>query len=382
MTNNYKRIILIGPMPPYRGGIARFSASLAEQLLELGHDVNVISFRKQYPKLLYPGKTEKDYSQSMSIADTKFVFSPLNPKDWSMTLKQIKCFQPDLVIDQWWTTFWAPATSWLIHKLNKARINTKILIHNAFPHESTKLDKKLTSWALRGGRSFVTMTELQAEYLRDAVGPQAEIVTVPHPIYKQFPVSGLSKVEVRKKIGLPLEVPVALFFGFVRPYKGLRVLLDAMAILKSENINIHLVIAGEFWDDQAVYEKQIVKLGIEDMVTIQANYIPDSEAGLYFEAADLFVAPYIDGTQSGSIKVAMNYQLPMVVTDTVVDGLLESLHYQYVVVPHGTAPSLAKGIRKALKLSLSTITNDQLGRESWARFICQLLSCSSQENKG
>ena len=113
MTTNSKKIVLIGPMPPYRGGIARFTASLAEELLDMGHDVKVISYRKQYPKLLYPGKTEKDYSQNISAAHTEFLFSPLNLKDWNDTFNQIKCFQPDLVIYQWWTTFWAPATSWL-----------------------------------------------------------------------------------------------------------------------------------------------------------------------------------------------------------------------------------------------------------------------------
>ena len=379
MTTNSKKIVLIGPMPPYRGGIARFTASLAEELLDIGHDVKVISYRKQYPKLLYPGKTEKDYSQDISAVPTEFLFSPLNLKDWNETLEQIKRFQPDLVIDQWWTTFWAPATSWLIHQVNKAGINIKILVHNAFPHDSTWLDAKLTAWALRDASSFVTLTETQANRLRSVVSSQTEILTTPHPVYRQFPNSGLSKVEVRKKLGLPLEVPIALFFGFVRPYKGLRILIDAMGILKSKGSRIHLVVAGEFWDDQDVYENQIAELGIKDMVTIRAHYIPDSEAGLYFEAADFFVAPYLEGTQSGSIKVAMGYQLPMVVTDIIVDELLESFPDQCVVVPRGVAASLAEGIRKALTLSPSTITVDQLERESWDRFISQLLSYSHQE---
>ena len=374
MTTNSKKIVLIGPMPPYRGGIARFTASLAEELMDIGHDVKVISYRKQYPKLLYPGKTEKDYSQNISAVRTEFLFSPLNLEDWNETFKQIKCFQPDLVIYQWWTTFWAPATSWLIHQVNKAGIKIKILIHNAFPHDSTWLDAKLTAWALRDASSFVTMTEAQANRLRSVVSSQAEILTAPHPVYRQFPNSGLSKVEVRKKLGLPLEVPIALFFGFVRPYKGLRILIDAMGILKSKGSRIHLVVAGEFWDDQDVYENQIAELGIKDMVTIRADYIPDSEAGLYFESADLFVAPYIGGTQSGSIKQAMGYGLPMVVTDVMTDHLVLDYPGGLSVVKSGDPEAFAEKIKEMLLSKFDTKSkNGNVLSNSWQPLLDVLL---------
>lgn len=374
MTTNSKKIVLIGPMPPYRGGIARFTSSLAEELLDIGHDVKVISYRKQYPKLLYPGKTEKDYSQNISAVHTEFLFSPLNLKDWNETLEQIKRFQPDLVIDQWWTTFWAPATSWLIHQLNKAGVNIKILVHNAFPHDSTWLDAKLTAWALRDASSFVTMTEAQANRLRSVVSSQAEILTAPHPVYRQFPNSGLSKVGVRKKLGLPLEVPIALFFGFVRPYKGLRILIDAMGILKSKGSRIHLVVAGEFWDDQDVYENQIAELGIKDMVTIRAHYIPDSEAGLFFEAADFFVAPYIGGTQSGSLKQAMGYGMPMVVTDVMTDHLVLDYPGGLSVVKSGDPEAFAEKIKEMLLSKFDTKSkNGNVLSNSWQPLLDVLL---------
>jgi glycosyltransferase involved in cell wall biosynthesis len=295
-------------------------------------------------------------------------------KDWNETLEQIKRFQPDLLIDQWWTTFWAPATSWLIHQLNKAGINIKILVHNAFPHDSTWLDAKLTAWALRDASSFVTMTEAQANRLRSVVSSQAEILTAPHPVYRQFPNSGLSKVEVRKKLGLPLEVPIALFFGFVRPYKGLRILIDAMGILKSKGSRIHLVVAGEFWDDQDVYENQIAELGIKDMVTIRADYIPDSEAGLYFEAADLFVAPYIGGTQSGSIKQAMGYGLPMVVTDVMTDHLVLDYPGGLSVVKSGDPEAFAEKIKEMLLSKFDTKSkNGNVLSNSWQPLLDVLL---------
>ncbi|MDY0124867.1 MAG: glycosyltransferase [Anaerolineaceae bacterium] len=380
MTTNSKRIVLIGPMPPYRGGIAHFSASLAEKLLETGHDVKVISFRKQYPKLLYPGKSEKDSSQTISGVNTEYLFSPLNLRDWSVTLRQIQTFQPDLVIYQWWTTFWTLATSWLIHKIKKSGINTKILIHNTVPHEATWLDTKLASWALRDANSFVTMKENEAKRLRGLVNPQAEILTAPHPIYRQFPSSGLSKVEVRRKLGLPIEAPIALFFGFVRPYKGLRVLIDAMAILRNEGVNIHLVVAGEFWDDQGIYENKIAELGIEEMVTIRADYIPDSEAGLYFEAADVFVAPYTGGTQSGSIKQAMGYGLPLVVTDLIADPMIRDNASGSIVVPAGDDKSLANGIKQSENYIQNSFEEAKTYQSSWSQLVNALLCYSSKKD--
>ncbi len=366
------KIVMIGPMPPYRGGIARFSASLAEHLLDVGHDVEVVSFRKQYPKLLYPGKSEKDHSQSTSRVPTVFLFSPLNVMDWSKTYRKIQDYQPDLVIYQWWATFWAPATSWLIHKITKAGINTKILIHNAFPHESTWIDKKLTAWALREAVSFVTMTDAEAKRLRTVVNPQAEIITAPHPVYRQFPSSDLSKIEVRKKLGLPLEAQIALFFGFVRPYKGLNTLLEAMGKLKAQGSSIHLVIAGEFWQDQAIYEKQIAELWIHDMVTVRADYIPDSEAGLYFEAADIFVAPYLDGTQSGSIKLAVGYGLPLVLTDVVVDPTILEYPIGRQIVPAGDVTALAEAMQNT-QLPQGTVKNGQdYSMDSWNNLISAL----------
>lgn len=374
MTINHKKIILIGPMPPYRGGIARFSASLAEELVSAGHDVEVVSFSRQYPKILYPGKTEKDNSQNISPVSTNFLFSPLNLMDWWKTFDHIVSFQPDLVIYQWWTTFWAPATSWLIHKLNKARINTKILIHNAYPHESTWLDKRLTVWALHGGRSFVTMAEIQAENLRSALRSQVEIVTTPHPVYKQFPVSGLSKVEVRKKNGIPLEVPVALFFGFVRPYKGLGTLIEAMKLLKSKGSNIHLLVAGEFWDDQDAYENQIAELGVQDMVTIRSGYIPETEASQFFETADFFVAPYLTGTQSGSVKVAMSYGLPIIVTDVITDPLVLEYKRGLSVVKNGDSEELAEKIDEISLGKLDSKTeNETVLHNSWQPLLDMLL---------
>ncbi len=368
------KIVLLGPVPPYRGGIAHFTQALAEKLLSEEHEVLTISFRKQYPRWLYPGKSDKDFSQNTKIKDVLFLFSPLNFFDWHKTLREIKSYQPDLVIYPWWVTFWTPATSWLLGRLRKLGIKTKILVHNAYPHEGGWLDKKLTAFALKDARSFVTMTEKETQRLRTLVYKDSKIETAAHPVYAQFPLSGFSKREVREKLELPVNAQIALFFGFVRPYKGLGTLLEAMGKLKQEHLNLHLVVAGEFWQDRDLYEKQIRDLQIGDMMTIRAEYIPDSEAGLYFEAADFFVAPYLEGTQSGSIKIAMGYHLPMIVTDAITDPLILNYQDGLGMVKAGEAGLLAEKIIDMFSSKFVYHTNHSFrDRDSWQLLLDVLL---------
>ncbi len=366
------KIVLIGPVPPYRGGIAHFTQALAEKLVLEGHDVLMISYRKQYPEWLYPGKSDKDYSQQKKIMNVAFLFSPLNYLDWRKTLQAIKSYQPDLVIYPWWITFWAPATSWLMSRLRKFCIPACVLVHNAIPHEARWIDKILTKYALKDARSFVTMTEKETERLRKVVHKTSKIETSAHPVYPQFPPSGLTKNEVRKKLGLPSDQPIALFFGFVRPYKGLGVLLDAVGILKRENVKMHLLVAGEFWQGETEYSRQIENLGISNMVTIRADYIPDSEAGLYFESADFFVAPYLDGTQSGSIKQAMGYQLPLAVTDVLTDPIIKENSLDLFIISPGNARALAKALQDAGILQTERTDCENTSQPSWQKLITSL----------
>lgn len=375
MTEQPMKIVLIGPVPPYRGGIAHFTQSLAEKLGQAGHEVLTISYRKQYPTWLYPGKSDKDYSQITTLKDVDFLFSPLNCWDWRKTLREIRNYQPDLVIYPWWVTFWAPATSWLLGKLRKYGIPATVLVHNTFPHEGGWLDNQLTKFALKDARSFVTMTEKEAQRLKAVVQEGSRINTAAHPVYSQFPRSGLGKSEVRDKLGLPVGDPLALFFGFVRPYKGLDVLLKAVGILKQEQVILHLIVAGEFWQGVAEYEKLINHLGISDMVTIRAEYIPDAQAGLYFEAADFFVAPYLDGTQSGSIKLAMGYGLPLIVTDVITDPLTMSYKGGLSVARSADAQAFAEKIREIICSKVDSKREDALaGDHSWQPLLEKLLT--------
>lgn len=370
------KIVVIGPLPPYRGGISHFTQALAVELGKAGNEVLAISFRKQYPKLLYPGKSDKDYSQKTVLEDAKFMFSPLNPFDWAKTLKEIKNYSPDLVVYPWWTTFWSPATAWLLKKLKNLKIPVKVLVHNALPHEEGWMDKQLTKFALKDARNFITMAEKETNRLMAVVDPLSTIETTTHPVYAQFPKSGLSKSELREKLGLPQNKTIALFFGFVRPYKGLKVLLDAFGLLEKDKVELHLVVAGEFWDDKSEYESQIANLGISDMVTIRADYVPDAEAGMYFEVADFFVAPYLDGSQSGSIKLAMGYNLPLVVSTAITDSLILNYESGLSVFESGNASELAGLLHQSMmgfdKVVTGTVSTDS----SWNGIIDTLIGTS------
>jgi len=368
------KIVLIGPVYPYRGGIAHFTSNLAQTFRENGYDLTVISFSKQYPKWLYPGKDDKNFSIGRSVANAEYILSPLNPFDWLRTIRRIKDLKPDLVILQWWTTFWSFSTHALLSDLKKANIPTKIIIHNAFPHEGKKVDKLLARYALGDATRFVVMNK-QEEAKIGALVKGASIQLVPLPIYRPFDSEVISKSEARKTLGLAEDKKVGLFFGFVRPYKGLGVLLDAIKILKDENKldDYCFVIAGEFWHDKKQYMDAIKACGIEDHMVVRDEYIPDDQAGTYFLAADFFIAPYTAGTQSGALKMAMAYNLPCVVSSGISQA--ESVVPDGIVTfETGNSIKLAQSICDILFLRSVEPQNDNLaGSESQDGFIREIL---------
>lgn len=360
------RIILLGPVAPYRGGIAYFTAGLAESLTRSGHEVKILSFRKQYPRLLYPGKSDRDLSAQNRLEDVDYLFSPLSPRDWARSFQAIKAFKPDLVLLQWWVVFWAPAYAWLLKRLKRAKIAVKILVHNTLPHEERFADRLLARWALKDCDSFVLMTAKEEARLQKLLKRPLQTRLAPHPIYRSFPPSGFDKVSLRAQFKLPPEAKVLLFFGFIRAYKGLGDLLDAMNLLRQNGNPAQLLVVGEFWEDPAPYQVKIERLGLQANVHLVNGYIPDAEAGQYFELADLFVAPYRDGTQSGSIKTALGYGLPMVVSEVIADELLRKLPQLCQIVPAEQPVLLAEGIEKAMALpALSVTERDALLYQSW-----------------
>ncbi len=360
-----KKIAVIGPVYPYRGGIAHFTSALAETLQSQGHEVDIISYKWQYPKFLYPGKTDKDPSQSRTKPNASYILSSLNPFDWYKTFRYIWETKPDLVIFQWWVSIWSPAHAWLFKKLKRAGIPFKVLVHNTHPHEARAVDKILARYALKHARDFITMTDREALKLKALLKTDINVQTVPHPIYKAFPSKGYSKTEARQHLGLAPNLPVLLFFGFVRAYKGLDLLLEVVAQLQAQDTPVQLLVGGEFWDDIGQYEAQIARLNIQDKVKIVAEYIPDEEASTFFEASDCLVAPYRDATQSGSVKLALGYGIPVVVSEVVADDFLRQMPSGCWIVPCDDSQALGEAIKSCLNAGEMSNESKHNIQETW-----------------
>lgn len=342
------KISLIGPVTPYRGGIAQFTTLLAQYLEKSGHDVQVISFKKQYPKWLYPGKSDKDYSPGRENVDANFVLRPLNPISWVKTVQRIAKFTPEKIIVSWWVTFWAPAFSFISRRLRKKGFDLTFLIHNTLPHEPRFFDKWLTSHTLRHANRFIVMTKKEKQRLLAELPSSTNIDIVSLPIFHASPPSGFTTEEIKKRLNLPPDDPVLLFFGFIRPYKGLSVLLQSLKELHEKGIPAHLLVVGEFWHDKQIYIDQINALEMTKFVRLEDKYVPDDEVSAFFEISDVFVAPYINGTQSASLKLALGYGVPAVVTEPAADELTHHLQGLCKIVPANDSRNLSKAIAEQL----------------------------------
>lgn len=340
---------IIGPFYPLRGGIAHFSAGIATALKTSGHQVQKISFKKLYPSFLYPGKSTQDPSSESIDPQIKFILDPLQPWSWKSCINQVGKFKPDLVLIQWWTTFWSIPFGLIIRSLESADIKSIFLVHNVLPHEVHFWDRALVKYALRKASAFVTLSTNEKIKLLELL-PGSKISVCHHPIYTQFINENITKEEARESLGIPRDRPVILFFGIVRKYKGLDTLLNALSILKGYNPPPLLLIAGEFWEPKHRYKKIIQEMEIEDRVLIFDRYIPNDEVALYFSAADMLVAAYSAGTQSGVIKSAISFGLPIIISENLAEGMDQVYADRTFVVPPGNQDTLAEAIRSCLIL--------------------------------
>jgi len=373
------KITLIGPVYPYRGGISHFTTMLAKKLIAAGHEVQVISFKKQYPAWLYPGKSDKDFSPSRERVDAEYLLTPLNPITWHKSVQAISDFKPQQVIVPWWVTFWGPAFHHIISRLKRQNIPIIILIHNTIPHEARPWDRFLARSTLQGGDRFIVMTEKEEMRLQSLVPEVDKVEIVPHPIYRMFKPSQFSKDENRSRLGLPPNKPIILFFGFIRPYKGLSELLQALKIIITKGHEVSLVVAGEFWQDRRQYDNQIQGLSLQNDVYIFDSYIPDEQAAQFFEVSDIFAAPYTAGTQSGALKAALGFGLPAVATDAITDGFLLTHPQRCVIVPAGDIAALAAGLEK--QVNQPVLGQDQIKEmvnSSWEKMLAVIVKNQSR----
>jgi glycosyltransferase involved in cell wall biosynthesis len=368
------RFTLVGPVYPYRGGIAHYTTSLAKAI-QVGHTLQLISFKRQYPAWLYPGQSDRDPSSERLEVQAEYILDPVNPFSWRSTCREIEAYAPQRVVLQWWTTYWAPAFGYLARRLTSLGIPVVYLIHNVLPHEVRPWDRWLARLALKPANSFIVQTSRENDRLQTLL-PGRTSVLCPHPVYDLFTSQHIPQGEARSRLRIPADKRVILFFGIVRPYKGLHDLLEAMSLLGDNTGRVHLLVAGEIWGDPSIYQRQIENLGLKDRVTIDNRYIPNEEVPLFFSAVDLFAAPYTAGTASGATKLALGFGLPAVVTRNIVDDTLQHHTEQDVFVSEPNNPAdLSRTIQRALSLiETSRIKKVSDTRTGWTEMVAAIVT--------
>lgn len=316
------KITIIGPAYPYRGGIAAYNERLASQFQKEGHEVSIVTFKRQYPELLFPGKTQYVSEDTSAPSDLKITRSidSVNPLNWVKVGNQIAAEKPDLVIARYWLPLMGPALGTILRRIRK-RCDAKIiaLVDNMIPHETRPGDRAFTKYFIGPVDAYLAMTESVKRDIQSFDDSKPVIVS-PHPIYDSYGEK-IEREEALNRLGLSTDFKYLLFFGFVRKYKGLDLLIEAFGDPRFRERNIRLIVAGEYYTDKQYYMDLIQSLDLSDRVTVIDDYIPDHEVSLYFSAADLVVQPYRSATQSGVTQIAYHFEVPMVVTD--VGGLAE-----------------------------------------------------------
>lgn len=337
-----KKVVLIGPVYPYRGGISHYTGLMYRELAK-DHDVEMISYKMQYPKILFH-KEQKDYQNDrFKIDDTKYLIHTANPFNIIKTARYIRKLKPDQVIIQWWHPYFAPC--YILMAIFMGKQNLTFVCHNVFPHERFPLDKMLTRMTLKCGKHFIVHAKEEATELKQIM-EEPDYQVTPHPSYNAFRFANLTKEQARGLLNIPENQKVLLFFGFVRPYKGLRYLIEALPEVIKALPDVRLMIVGEFAgeDEKNQYLQQIREAGMTDYVQIEDGYIPDQEVEKYFAACDMVVLPYESATQSGIVQIAYGFEKPVVVT--AVGGLPDVVTDQETgyIVPPCNPGKLAEGI--------------------------------------
>jgi len=339
------KIIIIGPAYPLRGGLASYDERLAKEFSQQGHDVSIYTFSLQYPGFLFPGTTQFSTEPAPAGLDIHVRINSINPLNWLSVGNELKKLQPDIIVVRYWLPFMGPCLGTILRRVKKNK-HTKVvcIADNIIPHEKRLGDTAFTKYFVKPIDAFITMSEKVLADLKQIV-PTKPAQFVAHPLYDNFGEK-VSKEEARRKLIMKNEELVILFFGFIRKYKGLDILLHAMKILKDQNSKystIKLLVAGEFYEDKKSYDDLIEQLNIKDTLILRTDFIPDSEVKYYLCAADAVVQPYRNATQSGVTPLAYHFEKPMIVTN--VGGLPSLVPDNKVgLIAEPTAESLAAKI--------------------------------------
>lgn len=349
-----KKLALIGTSWPFRGGgIASFNERLAREFQAQGYQVTIYTFSLQYPSFLFPGKTQ--YSEQPAPADLhiEVCINSMNPLNWISVGRKIRDAKPDLVLVRYWLPLMGPCLGTIL-RIIKGNKHSKLICiaDNIIPHEKRPGDKPFTQYFVGPLDGFVTMSAKVLADLKQFT--QTRAVQAVHPLYDNFG-DPVSKQIAKAHLGISLEQPLILFFGFIRKYKGLDLLLEAMGLLNEQAktdtsmLIPKLLIAGEFYDAEAGYQTQIDQLGIRDLLILKTDFIADDQVRYYLSAADFVIQPYKNATQSGVTPLAYHFEKPMLVTN--VGGLADMVPDGKVgLVVEPTAIAIAEAVKKLYAL--------------------------------
>jgi len=384
VTNTKLNIVIVGTAYPFRGGLATFNQRLAQQLQDEGHHVRLVTFTTQYPSILFPGKTQLTDDPAPRGLKIRRMIHSCNPLTWWRVGHRLRKARPDIVICCYWMAFFAPCFA-TIERIVKRNGHTRCLalVHNMIPHEPSILDRLFAPAFIRRTDGFVALSKSVVEDI-DRLDKQRKPKTfTPHPIYDHYG-SLCSKQDACNMLRISPAYDYMLFFGLVRAYKGLDLLIDAFAQVKNELPDLKLIVAGEFYEDEKKYRDQIFQQGLDDRIILRNEFIPDGDLRLYFGAADLITQPYRTATQSGVTQVAFHFEKPMLVTN--VGGLAEIVHHGkmgYAVDPEPEA--IAQALRDYFSNHRQEAFTDYLRLEknkyAWSNLSHAFLQLYAECNK-
>ena len=377
-----KKIVIVGPAYPLRGGIASFNERLAKELLSNDYQVVIYSFSLQYPSFLFPGTTQFSTGKPPENIDIRVSVNSINPINWIKVGLNLKKMKPDLIIVRYWLPFMGPSLGTILRVAKGNRFTKVICIaDNVIPHEKRIGDTFFTKYFIKPIDAFVTMSEKVMNDLKkfETVKP---IIQIPHPLYDNFG-SAVSRIDARNYLKLPQDSKIILFFGFIRKYKGLDLLLEAMADIRIKELDIKLLVAGEFYQDSKPYLDMIDSLGINDSVILHTNFIADEEVKYYCCASDVIVQPYRNATQSGITPLAYHFDKPMIVTN--VGGLAKMvLNRETGLIAEPNKNSISEHIIEYFRMGEQHFLPNlqvQKSKLSWNSFSKSLLQMYSELKK-
>ncbi len=370
------KIAYLSTFYPFRGGIAQFNALLTEALRTEGHEVKAFTFSRQYPKLLFPGKTQMVSENDDAIKiDAERILDTINPFNWAKTARTIRKYKPDLLVMKYWMSYFGPSLGTVAKKL-KNDCKTITVLDNVIPHEKKFYDMPATRYFLKQNHAFISMSKaVEADLL--SIMPNAKCVFSPHPVYNHFGFR-INKEDACKQLNIPYDKKTVLFFGFIRKYKGLDKLINAFNLLDE---SYQLLIAGESYSDFSKYQNLINSNNNRKNIHPQIRYIADNEVPAFFSAADVLVLPYTSATQSGISGIAHHFRLPQIASN--VGGLAEYIEHNQTgliienLTPEKLTENLTRYFNENLKAKFEAnidIISEKYSWKTLAKTIVNLYS--------